>query len=375
MNVRVFAGLAAGLCILIVPAVRDVETQSAPTVGSVSGNVAHDGSVVVSGSSFGSKPAAAPVKFDNFQNLAVGQNLNANGWKTAGYHPPVAANSLLRQGTPFTKNAHAFFESNISFSAGGDSSNFYLTDLNTTKYYLDFWHYITTDSDPQPENIKPWRLHQANAGAPNIYFGFAGPSAGDTVFGTDGTDSNVSGYFGSNDNGVAIPLTGSDWYNNWQHMLVMIDVGTPGSPNGSVVAYVNGKLRMNYNRNVIVLAGGYSNFPELWLGNYVRSDPHGNTHAYWDSVYVDSSWARVEVGNAASYAACTHRETQIPTSWSGNSLSVRLNRGSFSSFNGTYLFVIDSTGNASAGYPLSGSGGGPVGGSPAATPTNLRIIS
>lgn len=373
MKVRFLAGILAGACFLLIPAVREVETQTGPAVSSTSGALAHNGSLTITGAGFGTKPAAAPLKFDDFQNLAIGQSLSANGWNVGGYHPPVAASNVLRPGAPFTRNAHSFFESNISFSVGGDASNFFLRNLTTTRYYLDFWHYITTDADPQPQNIKPWRLHQSGAGAPNAYFGFAGPNAGDTVFGTDGTSSNRNGYFGSLDNGVSIALRGSDWYRKWQHFQVMVDVGTPGSPNGTMVAYVNGRLRMNYNRNITVLAAGYSNFPELYLGNYVRSDPHGNTHSYWDTVYVDSSWARVEVGDASTYGACTHRETQIPVSWSGNSIAVRLNRGSFPSFSGLYLYVVDANGTPSAGYPLGGTGGGSI---PAPNaPSNLRIVS
>jgi hypothetical protein len=328
-------------------------TGTGPAITQVSGSLTHGGTATISGARFGSKPTAAPIKYDDFQNLAIGQNLNANGWEVEGYHAPVAANTVLRPGTPFTKNAHSFFEQNISWTVGGDTSNFHLTGLTNTKYYMDFWHYITTDSNPQPSNIKPWRLHQVSAGSPNVYFGFAGPSASDTVFGTDGTDSNISGYFGSTDNGVSIPLSGSDWYKHWLHFQIMLDVGTPGQANGSLITYLNGKLRMNYKKNAAVLAAGYRNFPELYLGNYVRSDPHGNTHAYFDSVYVDGSWAHVEIGNNAVYANCTQREIQVANTWADGTITVALNRGAFSTLSSQYLFVVDSNGTVSPGFQLN----------------------
>jgi hypothetical protein len=372
MKLRYGAGaVLVAVSVLALPVWIDGQSQ-APTVSGVSGSMAHNSQLTISGSSFGTKPAAAPIKHDDFQNLAIGQNLNANGWRTSGYLPPVAYNGFLRSGTPFTRNAHSEFQNGISYLQGGDVSNFYLTGLTNTRYYIDAWHYMTTEGTPEPQNIKPWRLHQANAGEPNAYFGFAGPSADDTGFGRDGTPISDSGYFGSSDNGVGIPLRGSDWYNHWQHLQILIDVGTPGSANGTLITYVNGALRVNYRNNIRVIASGYSNFPELYLGNYIRSDPHGTTHAYWESVYVDGSWARVEVGNNASYAACTKRETQIPTSWSSNSISVRVNRGSFPSLDGLYLFVVDATGTPSPGYRLGTGSGTDV--QPPASPTNVRVI-
>jgi hypothetical protein len=61
-------------------------------------------------------------------------------------------------------------------------------------------------------------------------------------------------------------------------------------------------------------------------------------------VYLDTSWARVEIGNAATYGACTHREIQIPTAWAATSITATVNRGSFGASDAAYLYVIPSTG-------------------------------
>ena len=44
---------------------------------------------------------------------------------------------------------------------------------------------------------------------------------------------------------------------------------------------------------------------------------------YIDGVYVDSDWRRVEFGDNPIYRSCTHREIQIPISWTENSIEVR----------------------------------------------------
>jgi hypothetical protein len=69
-----------------------------------------------------------------------------------------------------------------------------------------------------------------------------------------------------------------------------------------------------------------------------------------DDVYVDTTWARVMVGNASTLANSTHREIQIPSAWSDTEITVTYNQGSFANQETCYLFVVDSDGTASAGY-------------------------
>ena len=68
-----------------------------------------------------------------------------------------------------------------------------------------------------------------------------------------------------------------------------------------------------------------------------------------DDVYVDNSWQRVEVGDNSVFASCTHREIQIPTSWSDTEISVTWNQGSFENYTPVYIFVVDENGDASNG--------------------------
>jgi hypothetical protein len=92
----------------------------------------------------------------------------------------------------------------------------------------------------------------------------------------------------------------------------------------------------------------------LWQ-NYVGNGITAST-IWTDDVYVQvGTQARVELGDAASWETCTHREIQLPTAWSpaGDSITIELNIGAFSS--GTaYLYVVDADGNVnSPGYSLS----------------------
>jgi hypothetical protein len=97
-------------------------------------------------------------------------------------------------------------------------------------------------------------------------------------------------------------------------------------------------------------------FDDIFFSAYFADDegtPKPQMWWYWDEIYIDSTQARVEVGNASTWSGCTQREIQIPSAWSSSSITITSNKGSFGSFSGKYLYVVDSSGNVNAnGYAL-----------------------
>lgn len=85
----------------------------------------------------------------------------------------------------------------------------------------------------------------------------------------------------------------------------------------------------------------------------------GPDDRYWaNSVYLDTTWARVMIGNASTLGASTQLEMQIPTAWSENSITVKFNKGSFSTGQTAYLYVINSDNNPNTdGFPVTIGGG------------------
>ena len=65
------------------------------------------------------------------------------------------------------------------------------------------------------------------------------------------------------------------------------------------------------------------------------------------------------IGDNSDFNNC-HKEIQIPTAWSNNSITINVNRGSFSDGKTVYLFVIDEDGGISNGYPISFTGESPI---------------
>lgn len=67
-------------------------------------------------------------------------------------------------------------------------------------------------------------------------------------------------------------------------------------------------------------------------------------YRYWvDDVYLDTDWARVMIGNSATYSACSFIAPQPATAWSNTSVTVSLNLDGFPSGDSRYLHVIDDT--------------------------------
>jgi hypothetical protein len=111
-----------------------------------------------------------------------------------------------------------------------------------------------------------------------------------------------------------------------------------------------------------------------------QDDLNDNACRFFDDVYVDTTLARVILGNAAEYSSCTILEPQIPSTWSANSITVMVNQGAISSSQAyLYVFDVNNTHN-NRGFPVTigGSSSPPPGESPdnpPSPPTGLKIIT
>jgi hypothetical protein len=96
---------------------------------------------------------------------------------------------------------------------------------------------------------------------------------------------------------------------------------------------------------------------ETVIGGYSRevgtTDAFKNNWRYYADVYYDHSLARVMIGNASTYLACTIVEPQILSAWSDTSITATLNQARLDVLPGKYLYVFDAAGVVNAaGYAL-----------------------
>lgn len=112
------------------------------------------------------------------------------------------------------------------------------------------------------------------------------------------------------------------------------------------------------------MVGGYYRYCECVSGGQKLWD---DSWRYFDDVYLDTTLARVVLGNADTYDNCTMVEPQIPSGWGASSITVTVNLGSLNRTPGgeLYLYVFDRDNRHNpVGYPIPFSGGSSVPGKP-----------
>ena len=347
----------------------------APSISGVSGTISDGENVTISGSNFGTKTTPAPYRWDSFEQGEDGELVT--GW-SGGTGSDIARYSNEVQRGP---KAH-LITSKHAFRPGAENISLCQNDY-TNGYdvlYIDYWYRLTPvdSSGISGRNYKPWRVWTNDI----------------TMQFNPGTFPPVepygpAGIFSIYDNGYPNPPEVNMWngedrdYGNWKHEQVIVGVSDPGIANGTLHRYVNSQpigpfsdTLIFRNRNILpteIRIGHY------WATDADPGDPEtlpANTGAdlYIDDLYIDRTWSRVEIGNAPTYGACTHREIQIPSSWSINSIDFSINQGFFNDGSGAYLYVTDSTDSTNVnGYPINFiSGSGDT--TPPGTPQNLSVI-
>ncbi len=334
-----------------------IPSYAAPSVSGVSGTLSDGSSVTISGSGFGSKATAKPVIWDTFEGGADG-SADVGSWSTF----TAGQSSTARRGS---KSAQA--------GCGGTGVNQDLmTGINMglgQKVFVSIWRRYNFDFNSTSQ-MKILRYYPDAGGS--LIVGYQSPY--------------LINYVENCENGqwydANLRPTPNAWYNE---MFLIKDATAKGTSNG-VLTYnrwddkgAGGNLFTR--TNVPFQASGQGNFNRLYLTNYGIQVPSGS-YAYYDDVYIDSTWARVMIGNNANFASCTKFEMEIPTVWSsaGNSITVTFNNGNFASGSTAYLFVVDENNNASPGYKItlggtsSGGGSGGSGTTPPPAPTNLHVV-
>lgn len=303
----------------------------------------------ISGSGFGSKSTAEPTTWDNFEDGVCSAATPTVGydWNSLGL---LKISTIQKRGDA---SAHHNFTTTGAATAQSNNS------ILSRKWFVQMWLYIdqnfdwgtssSDDANGHLSNVKFFRMW--NPGAPNENFL--------SLFGwglTDGALSNTENLTVYQANNY-MSLTKNDitketWHCMQFEFLDSSDVLEYDAEyrvwfDGALVEeWVGFLAKEDYSDEKRVNSVGFYN---AWQGGAAAT---GENDFYIDDIYVDITWSRVEVGNNSVYNSCTHREIQpYITSWSDTQITLSAwNQGSFSNGEQVYLFVIDSDGNASAGY-------------------------
>lgn len=345
-----------------------------PSITQLSGMMSDKTSVTISGSGFGTKSQAAPHKWDDFESGTPGSPVN--GWYLSS---ALGANYVASYSTTIVR-ASGRKSAYQNFTDGNYNSVMALTDQSPgfRTIYISGWFYRQVGGAPS-RNVKTWGLRGGpgfEENAPNIRMDQYPNQNGGQITSLEAP----SGVCNSTES--ASKIIQNDWGiggdlfpNAWHRFEVWVNTDSAGS-NGEYTVWIDGAVRASLKGKIV---DHDCPFPMVMLQNYFATDTGSPTpwmRHYWDEVYIDRTRARIEIGNASTWTASSHREIQIPTAWSNNSISFKVNRGSFSSGDNVYLYVIDANGVPSVGFPvtISSDSGIPPSGPPAA-PTGLQLVN
>jgi len=353
--------LTAGLLILLA---GTSGLAAAPTPAGVAGTLTHGQSVTVQGRGFGARgdfhqDADKMIRaFDDFNRGA----LDGNGyltWLTFNAEEQAATWRSYNPRTNLPGDGY-YHRSNVGLGWIG------LKGENHSEYYISFYMRLSDGFDiasagSGSHQFKIVRLYATNNNI-TLY-----PAIGaDDGFHIEleNTSPTVMRYQLQLD---AIPNRPAGWHK----MAVYIKKNTSsGARDGKLKIWWDNKQVFDWRshfanpKNNPDYAPGYpitgdfeandANFAGDWaIGNYFSS-ASPLTAAHFDDIYVDHSLARVELGNADTYDACTLLETQPPARWSDGAVTFTVNAGGFPDLAKAYLYVTDAEGTVNlSGLPVT----------------------
>jgi len=326
---------------------------SAPSINTVS----IDGSqIAITGAAFSTKTTAAPAYLNTFDDDTTGGS--ATGLTTPLSERGIISTDQARDGKSlkytFETTGEQFKRDIFDFGSGQDyvyvtawvRLHYEITGTVTNSFQ---WKgvYVASNADGyEPVNaidngviLNYWMRHETGAWF-NVYGTMQNGAASGWANG-DSLDSDA--YI----------------FDGWQR-LEMCFRRSSGASVADAVFYVNRIGRsggpFDYKTNAVSHDdAGDSKWRYVNIGQALASVGGGGTaklEVWFDELYIDNSWARVEIGNDPVLENCTHREIQPATTWTSTDITTTLNQGSLPP--GDYwVFVIDESGVPSAGEPIT----------------------
>ena len=360
-------------CILITLSLVPILASAAPLIINLSTSVITDGiTLTISGSEFTNKLKAAPLKWDDFEKNGTGYEdgdpITNDGWaKWSSYAAATYETNNTRPGS--TKH---FFRDETSNVRG----SFWDSGRELSTVYISYWvRYNLQSTSGDAPQIKWFRvIHSTTSGSME--------SAVTNImqWGMNVSTFNIRREDGTYTSGISDDSMNSMPSGVWvrhEHWYVASSAANRNDGKAEVWAQTsaNGKFSKQISGTNITTNTSTNAWSTVWLGEYSKQCSYT---LEFDDVYIDTTQARVEVGNASSWDNCTHREIQIPTEWSDGSISFNFNQGSFKGGEYVYIFVVDSNGNPSDGYGPVQVGGLAGGDDPdpqgLANPQGLKIV-
>ena len=296
--------------------------------------------ITLTGTGFGTKAQAAPIKFEQFQAYADDTTLQSNDADWPQYQTNGGA--LIKSDRPrYAGGKHAYNDSTRS----GFATNYH-TFTPTDEVFLSYW--FSTDQATYGTGGTYWvgkasRISSSSAaGGGGVYNGL-GVHALSNQNPQYETDPYLYQYNGTNTLGEVIDYVTMPQANEWVRIDMYAKLSDLDTSNGVLNCRTWGYE--NYTNSTIpsLVTGNIYQLDSVILGLMHANHADASGGLKVTDVYIDNTQQRVEITDSATYASSTISEIQPVTAWSDTSITVDLNTAALSA--GTYyLHVLDSSG-------------------------------
>jgi hypothetical protein len=349
--------ISIGLLVVAGPAL------GAPVVQQVSGAMDHRGTIVIGGTGFGSKAVAAPLVWDDATGSSILEKWDGAwpsklpGYNTGYYAPMRGVTPPHSHDTHFIAGAHA---DHAAADAGYNVVLFKNIPLQPFPFHVYASWYQRADDKwvfGGDNNYKAFAYSVCCSPyeLPNDWFVAYGPPH------PASTSDNPQWVIGDNADSLQEPDANGHnaWWSKGANPMagawikVEVAVKVTNQTDGYVRVWENGRQVMSYAGSTDRYSG---NRRTVGIGGYARIRTRDNWR-YFADAYLDTTLSRVVLANNPSLSRATIVENQIPVTWSDNSITATVNLGRFTQGQTAYLFVVDSSGTASAaGAPVMAGG-------------------
>lgn len=321
--------------------------MTTPGISSISGPWNDNDSIVISGSLFGTKPLGTPVGWDNVES--------------GSFKPVWTHTTGLSVNNTNNRHARSLYNGFHNFKSGTPGNGYFTGGSDSPVWFVQYWFRLDDNFDwgnsaygtanANNANVKYFRLWSTGSINENFVIATHGFSGGSSLW----TNENISGssaYFWRTSDGASThtSMTKGVWH-SLEFEFRDSDINTG---NGEIRMWFDGVKKLDVNN--MITRKVHANFKRPYNVGFYDSWNDTNTDDdfyYIDDVFIDNSWARVMLGNASTFDACTVREIQPTRTWSDTTISVRANPGSFTTGQTAYLYVVDAAGVPSPGYAIT----------------------
>lgn len=317
------------------------------------------GTVTLNGTGFGVKTTPAPSSWLGGDSGCIESGTPGQDAACTNWGGGAAGGSAIK---PKYTTARAYSGTqSIQHNFEGDQYNSeFVHDIGSTAttVYLTGYVYIEKNDDYTQGQWKSFRISDTSAYAvsADVIFDnwfFTGAVWGNNdcqAFYNGGASSAVVGSLPSD----AFPF--GEWF---RFEMITIDSSANDAADGVVIMRRIGHSGDLINSStVITKTTGDNPWRYVRTGQYYGNLSGGtgprDANIYWDDHYVDTTQARIELGNASTWAACTQKGIQPPVTWSTTDATATFNQDTFADGATVYAYLVDEDGAVNSdGFELS----------------------